>query len=173
MSDRISINNPWITALQGALMVIFGLAALVNPEITLQAVTRFFGAIMVIIGVLLIILTQSKKHQLHIFWMYEGIANILVGLLFLIFPQFVVNFFLVLIGLIALVAGIINLWLIIRKEVYLVALSLIRNVILIGVGILFLFTPFQGAMLIVNIIGAVALVYGILSLVMAYKLFRK
>jgi len=170
MKASIRFNNPWLIGLQGIVMIIFGLAAVVNPEITLKTVIRFFGILLSITGIFLLILTKAKDSDLSEFWFYEGIANIIVGMLFIILPKLITNIFVILIGLVSLVIGVRNVWLIVKNKPYLMRFGLIRNAILIAFGLLFLFVPFQGAMVIVNIIGFVALIYGIVTLVMAYRL---
>lgn len=172
MKTNVRFNNPWVVGIQGALMIIFGLAAIVNPEITITTITRFFGILLLLGGVFLIFLTNSNSNSLPVFWMYEGIANIVIGLVFIIFPKLIANIFVFFIGIIALIIGIRNLWILVKNKPQLVLLSLIRNAILVTFGLLFLFVPFQGAMVIVNVIGVVALIYGSVTVFMAYRLFQ-
>lgn len=172
MKSQLRYNNPWIIGIQGAIMAIFGIAAIVNPEITLKTVTRFFGIIILMSGIFLVILTKSKSNNLPDFWFYEGIVNITIGLLFVLFPAFVTNIFIIIIGLFALIIGIKNLWVLLKTKQELLILGIIRNTILIGFGLLFLFVPFKGAQVIINIIGIFALFYGVITLYAAYKLFK-
>jgi len=109
---------------------------------------------------------------LPVFWFYEGIANLIIGLLFVFLPAFVTNIFIVFIGLLTLIMGIRNVWFILKDKQGFLMTGLIRNIILIGFGLLFLFVPFKGAQVIINIIGIFALFYGIVTLYTAYKLFQ-
>ncbi len=118
------------------------------------------------------ILTKSKSNNLPDFWFYEGIVNITIGLIFVLFPAFVTNVFIITIGLLALIIGIKNLWILLSNRQELLILSIIRNAILIGFGLLFLFVPFKGAQVIINIIGIFALIYGVITLYAAYELFK-
>ena len=172
MKSNIRFNNPWILGLQGVIMIIFGIAAIINPEITLKAITRFFGVILLISGVFLVVLIKLKSNDLPNFWLYEGVVNIVIGLLFLFFPAFVANIFVIIIGLIALIIGIRNLGLLIGNKSDFLLLGVIRNIILVAFGLLFLFVPFQGAMVIINVIGFIALLYGVVTAVIAYRLFQ-
>lgn len=106
MKTNIRFNNPWIIGIQGLIMIIFGVSAIVNPEITIKAITRFFGILLLISGVFLLVLTKSKSNDLPVFWFYEGLANIIIGLLFVLFPKFIANIFVFFIGVIALIIGI-------------------------------------------------------------------
>lgn len=172
MKANFRFNNPWVIGAQGLIMIIFGIAAVVNPEITIKAITRFFGILLLLSGVFLLFLTNSKTNSLPAFWMYEGVANIVIGLLFILFPAFIANIFVFFVGLLALIIGVRNLWFLVNNKPQLVLLGLIRNAILVTFGLLFLFVPFQGAVVIINMIGFVALIYGTVTVVMAYKLFQ-
>ncbi|MGM0408463.1 MAG: HdeD family acid-resistance protein [Bacteroidota bacterium] len=170
--DNLRFTNPWFLGIQGTIMIIFGTIALVNPELTLKAIVQFFGLLLLIAGIFLVLITKSKYKEMPDFWFYEGIVNIIIGLLFLVFPSFVVNVFVIILGILALLIGIINLNFIIKTKPYFFWLSIIRNIILIAFGLLFLLVPFQGAVVIINIIGFVALFYGIVTSITAYKFFQ-
>lgn len=170
--NNLRFTNPWFLSVQGIIMIILGLIALINPELTLKAIVQFFGILFLIAGVFLIIINKKSVNNGSDFWFYEGILNSIIGLLFLIFPSFVANLFVIILGMIALVMGIVNLNFIIKIRPHYFWLSLLRNMVLIIFGLLFLFVPFQGAVVIINIIGLVALFYGIVSLITAYKFYQ-
>jgi uncharacterized membrane protein HdeD (DUF308 family) len=92
MKTTVRFNNPWIIGVQGFIMILFGMAAIVNPEITLNTITRFFGILMLVSGVFIIILAKSESENIPIFWFYEGIANVVMGLLFIVFPKAIAGF---------------------------------------------------------------------------------
>ncbi|HSH50741.1 MAG TPA: DUF308 domain-containing protein [Bacteroidales bacterium] len=170
--NNLRFTNPWFLTVQGIVMIVLGLIALINPELTLKAIVQFIGILFLLAGIFLILVNKRGANNRSDFWLYEGILNSIIGLLFLIFPSFVVNLFVIILGIIALIMGIINLNFILKIRPYYFWLSLLRNVILIIFGLLFLFVPFQGAVVIINIIGLVALFYGIVSLITAYKFYQ-
>ena len=172
MKAQMRYNNPYIIGIIGVIMTIFGIAAIVNPEITLKTIIRFFGIIILISGIFLVILIKWKSNDLPEFWFYEGIANIIIGLLFVFLPAFITNIFVIFIGLLTLIVGIRNLSVLVRDKHQFLITGLIRNIILIGFGLLFLFVPFKGAKLIINIIGIFALLYGVVTVYSSYKLFQ-
>ncbi|MDA3905070.1 MAG: DUF308 domain-containing protein, partial [Bacteroidales bacterium] len=142
MKTNLRFNNQWIIGIQGLIMIIFGIAALVNPEITLKTITRFFGIILLISGVFLVVLSKSESKNLPVFWLYEGVINIVIGLLFIFIPALVANILVILIGLASLIVGIRNLWFIINHKPEYMKIGIIRNLILIAFGFIFLFVPF-------------------------------
>jgi uncharacterized membrane protein HdeD (DUF308 family) len=170
--NNLRFTNPWFLSSQGIIMIVLGLIALINPELTLKAIVQFIGILFLMAGIFLIIINKRGVNNRSDFWFYEGILNSIIGLLFLIFSSFVVNLFVIILGITALVMGIINLNFILKIRPYYFWLSLLRNVILIIFGLLFLFVPFQGAVVIINIIGFVALFYGVVSLITAYKFYQ-
>ncbi|MDA3905698.1 MAG: DUF308 domain-containing protein, partial [Bacteroidales bacterium] len=69
--------------------------------------------------------------------------------------------------------GIRNLWFIINHKPEYMKIGIIRNLILIAFGFIFLFVPFKSAVVIVNLLGIVAIIYGLITLYYSYKLFGK
>jgi uncharacterized membrane protein HdeD (DUF308 family) len=172
MMNNLRFTNPWFLVVQATITVVFGIIALVNPEITLKAIVQFFGILFLIAGIFFVIFTRSNFKRISDFWFYEGIADIIIGLLFIIFPAFVVNVFVIILGIVALILGIVNLNTIIKRKPYFFWLSILRNIILVTFGVLFIVVPFEGATVIINIIGLVALIYGITTSFAAYKAFQ-
>lgn len=172
MMNNLRFSNPWFLVIQAAITIIFGIIALVNPEITLKAIVQFFGILLLIAGIFFVVITKSKFGEISDFWFYEGLANIMIGLIFIVFPSFVVNLFVIILGIIALILGIINLNFIIKNKPYFFWLSILRNIILVAFGLLFILVPFKGAAVIINVIGLVALFYGIITSIAAYKAFQ-
>ncbi|MFO7827918.1 MAG: DUF308 domain-containing protein, partial [Bacteroidales bacterium] len=75
--DNLRFTNPWFLGIQGTIMIIFGTIALVNPELTLKAIVQFFGLLLLIAGIFLVLITKSKYKEMPDFWFYEGIVNII------------------------------------------------------------------------------------------------
>ncbi|MEE4197201.1 MAG: DUF308 domain-containing protein [Bacteroidales bacterium] len=170
--NNLRFTNPWFLSAQGIFMIVLGLIALINPELTLKAIVQFLGVLFILAGIFLVLATKTEHFKGAGFWFYEGVVNLLIGLLLLIFPSFVVNLFVIILGIIALIIGMVNLNFVIKIKPDFFWLAIVRNIILIVFGLLFLFVPFQGAVVIINIIGFVALFYGILTSIAAYKFFK-
>lgn len=170
--ENIRLNSYWIVGVQGLIMLFFGIAALASPEVTLISITRFFGIILLLSGILLIVLTRTKCNALSEFWFYEGIANIIIGFIFLILSALVTNIFIIILGLSALIIGIRDLWTTLKNKTKLLSINIIRNSVLIAFGLLFLFVPFESAKLIIKITGLFALLYGLLTLFVVYKYYQ-
>ena len=172
MKPNIRFNNPWAMGVQGLVLLILGIAAIVNSEMTLITVTRFFGMLLLISGILVAVLAKLETENFSQFWFYEGITNLILGMILIIFPKAVAGFFIVLLGIFILVIGILNLWLVLNNKPDFIILRLIRNSILILFGLLFLFVPFNGAIMVIKLIGFIALIYGSITLFIAFKLLK-
>lgn len=169
---NINFQNPLIIGVQGLVMIFLGTIALFNPEVALKVIIRFFGVVLLLIGIILIIITKNKSKELSEFWVYEGITNIVIGFIFLIFPTLVTNIFIIVLGLSTFIVGLRNLWIVLSYKTAFFGINIVRNIVLITFGLLFLFVPFKSAKLIINIIGFIALLYGILTIFIAYKYYQ-
>jgi len=104
------------------------------------------------------------------FWFYFGVINVVIGLVFIINPQFIVSFFFILVGLIALISGTLNMWRQIQyKEAYKTA-ALLKNGVAVLFGLLILVYPFEGAEAATIVTGIFAVIYGVSALIAALRL---
>jgi uncharacterized membrane protein HdeD (DUF308 family) len=172
MKTYLQLYNPWIIGIYGLIMFIFGIAAIIYSELTLSVITRFFGILLLLNGVFYVILTKFKSTDIPDYWSYEGLVHIVIGLLFILIPTLVANIFVILIGLLSLIIGIKNIWFLTKNKPEFMKLTLLRNLILVVLGMLLIFVPIKSAVVIINIIGLLAFIYGAVTLFTAYKLFE-
>ena len=164
----------WALALRGAIAILFGLAALLRPEIALQALILLFGAYALVDGVFAIvgIFGGTRGGTPRWLLLIEGIAGILAGLIAFMLPGLTALLLLYLIAAWAIITGIfeiataIRLRREIRGEWALIlggALSVLFGVILIVVS------PFAAILSLVWLIGVYAVAFGILMLITAFQ----
>jgi uncharacterized membrane protein HdeD (DUF308 family) len=164
----------WALALRGAIAILFGLAALLRPEIALQALILLFGAYALVDGVFAIvgIFGGTRGGTPRWLLLIEGIAGILAGLIAFVLPGLTALLLLYLIAAWAIITGIfeiataIRLRREIRGEWALIiggALSVLFGVILIVVS------PFAAIFSLVWLIGIYAVAFGILMLITAFQ----
>jgi len=165
-------SNPRVIFIQGILILLFGILALSNPEMAIKLLIRFFGLIMTITGISLVILNRSKTEQNMAtnFWFYFGVINVVIGLVFIINPQFIVSFFFILVGLIALISGVLSMWHQIQYGELYKRAALLKNGIAILFGLLILLYPFEGAEAATIVTGIFAVIYGVSALIAAFRL---
>jgi len=170
MKTNFQLNNPWIIGLYGLVMFLLGIGSIIYSNSTLTLITRFFGILLLLNGIFNVILSKLKSDSVPNYWIYEGFVYIAIGLLFIIMPKVVANIFVILIGLLSLIIGIKNIWLLTKNKPDFIKLNLSRNLILVALGLLLMFVPFNSAVVIITVIGSVATIYGAVTLFTAYKL---
>ncbi len=164
----------WALALRGAIAILFGLAALLRPDIALEALILLFGAYALVDGVFAIVGVFGGTRGGTPRWLLviEGIAGILAGLIAFVLPGLTAVLLLYLIAAWAVVTGIFEIASAIRLRQEITgewalivggALSIIFGVILAVIG------PVAGLLSLVWLIGVYALVFGILMLITAFQ----
>jgi uncharacterized membrane protein HdeD (DUF308 family) len=164
----------WALAIRGAIAIIFGLAALLRPDIALDALILLFGAYALVDGVFAIVGVFGGTRGGTPRWLLliEGIAGILAGLIAFVLPGLTAVVLLYLIAAWAVVTGIfeiataIRLRQEIRGEWALIisgALSVLFGVILAVIG------PVAGLLSLIWLIGIYAVAFGILMLITAFQ----
>jgi uncharacterized membrane protein HdeD (DUF308 family) len=173
MGTRLA-RNWWTVALRGAIAIIFGLAALFWPDITLTALIFIFAAFVLVSGVLLAIAAfrDGLTHTHGWLMLLEGAIGIAVGIMAFIWPGITALVLLYLIAAWAIVTGVLEIIaaIQIRKEIqneWLLAIAGIASVLF---GVLLIVWPLAGALAILWIIGAYAIIFGILLLILAFRL---
>ena len=164
----------WALAIRGAIAIIFGLAALLRPDIALEALILLFGAYALVDGVFAIVGVFGGTRGGTPRWLLliEGIAGILAGIIAFVLPGLTAVVLLYLIAAWAVVTGVfeiasaIRLRREVRGEWALIvggALSVLFGVLLAVIG------PVAGLLSLIWLIGVYALVFGTLMLITAFQ----
>ena len=171
MLDRMS-RDWWIIALQGVAAVVFGILALVWPGITLLALVFLFGAYAIVDGVLALITGFRRAGGGPDWWrVVQGVAGIAAGVIAFALPDITAYALLLVIAAWAIVSGAAELVAayqlreVIRGE-WLLALD---GVVAIIFGIVLIAFPSAGALAVVWLIGAYAIVSGVILLMLAFQ----
>jgi uncharacterized membrane protein HdeD (DUF308 family) len=166
----------WLVAIRGILGIAFGICAFVLPAITLAVLVAFLGAYMLIDGIVSIVLALRFRHEGER-WpllVLEGILGLAVGVVTLVWPAIAALAWLYTIAAWAVVTGVLEIVLAIRLrkvisgEIFL-GLSGVASIVL---GIVLAMIPVAGLLAWVWVIGAYAIVYGVLLLGLAFRLRR-
>ena len=168
-------NWGWV-ALRGVVAVLFGIFAFVWPGKTLAAVVLVFGAFALADGILSLIAAFKVRDQGKPFWslVIVGLLGIAAGAATFFWPGMTALVLVTFIGAWALVMGIFEIVAAIRlrKEIegeWLMGLSGLLSVLF---GLFVLFQPGAGALALIWVIGGYALFFGVLLIVLAFKLKR-
>jgi uncharacterized membrane protein HdeD (DUF308 family) len=164
----------WALAIRGAIAILFGLAALLRPDIALQALILLFGAYALVDGVFAVVGVFGGTRGGTPRWLLliGGIAGILAGLIAFVLPGLTAVVLLYLIAVWAIVTGIFEIASAIRLRQEITgewaliiggALSVLFGVILAVIG------PVAGLLSLIWLIGVYAVAFGILMLITSFQ----
>lgn len=166
-------NWGWI-ALRGLAAVIFGVLAFAWPGVTLIVLVALFGAYVLVDGVVALISAFKVKDQGKPMWtlLLIGIAGIGAGIVTFLWPGKTAIVLLLFIAVWAIVMGILEIIAAIRlrkaiRNEWLLGLSGVLSVIF---GVLMVASPGAGALAVVWIIASYSILFGILLLVLGFRL---
>jgi uncharacterized membrane protein HdeD (DUF308 family) len=164
----------WTFILRGVLAILFGVIAFISPPVTIAALVLLFGAWALVDGIFDIVAAIRHRTMDRSWWLtiLEGIVGIVVGLLALAFPDIAAGALLLLISAWSIVTGVIEIVLAIRlREQITGELWLaIAGVLSIVFGVLLFLFPAAGALTIIWIIGGFAIAFGILLIMLGWRL---
>jgi uncharacterized membrane protein HdeD (DUF308 family) len=162
----------WVIALRGLAAIVFGILAFAWPGMTLAVLVLLFGAYALVDGILGIVAAIRGDMAHRWAMLAEGVIGVLAGIAAFAWP-----------ALTALVLlYIIALWAILTGVVEIVAAVRVRRVIenewalIIGgalsvlFGVILIVSPGAGALAVVWLIGAYAVVFGVVLLALAWRL---
>jgi uncharacterized membrane protein HdeD (DUF308 family) len=167
-------RNWWLLALRGLAGILFGIGAFVWPGATLATLVIVFGAYVFVDGIFAVVAGIGMRRQLSLWWLValEGMAGIVLGVLTFRSPSTTALVLLTLIAAWSIVSGIFEIAtaLRIRTMIENELLMMLSGVVSIVFGVLLLAQPGAGAIAIVWLLGAYALLFGILTLMLALRL---
>ena len=171
---QVLARNWWALALRGVFAIIFGLIALINPGLTLLALVFLFGAYSLIDGVFGVAaaVRAAEAHNRWGWLLVEGIAGIVAGIIAFVVPGITAIVLLYLIAAWALVTGVFELIAGFRLRGHLANewLLLLGGAASIILGVLLIVRPGAGALALLWLIGFYAILFGVLMLILAFRL---
>jgi uncharacterized membrane protein HdeD (DUF308 family) len=159
----------WVYLIRGVCAILFGLLAIIWPGITLFVLVVGFGAYAIVNGVFE--LFSSGRGGSRGWTIFSGVGSILIGLLVLFWPGITALILLLLIASWAVVVGLLEVIaaIVLRRVVEGEWAFIVSGVLAVLFGILLFLWPATGALAIAWLIGAMALVYGISLLALAFR----
>jgi uncharacterized membrane protein HdeD (DUF308 family) len=168
-------RNWWVVALRGVIVLVFGLAALFLPGLTLRTLAILFGAFAFADGVLALgaAFGRDRPHgNQEGLLVIVGLLGIVIGLVTLLEPRLTLLFFVFLFAARAILGGIYDVVLAfeLRKEISFEWLLGLYGVLSFLFGLLILFVPGAGLLVAVYVIGIYAIFAGVTLLARAWSL---
>ena len=166
--------NWWLLALRGLVAVLFGVLAFMWPGVTLITLVWLFGAFALVNGILSLVLAAKtpKGYPKVGSLILGGLLGILAGLLAFVMPGITALGLLILIAAWAIATGVMELVAAVRlrKVITNEWLLILAGIASVVFGVLLLFQPAAGALALIWLIGAWAVVFGILLMILAFRM---
>lgn len=167
-------RNWWLVALRGLLAILFGAAAFIWPGLTWLVLILMFGVYAILDGIIAMVSGVSQSRYSPRWWVFlvEGFISLIAGVIVLLQPGLAGFALVIVIAVWAVLTGIMEIIAAIRLR------REIRNEWMLGfggflsimLGLLMLFQPAAGGLVITLMVGAYALIFGMLLLALSFRL---
>lgn len=164
-------GNWWALLLRGIAAVLFGLAALFWPGLTLFVLIVFFGAYALVDGILAIVAGIRGSEGSRWLLLAEGVLGVLAGLVAFFWPGITALVLLFVISAWAIFTGLLKIIMAIafRREVENAWLMGLSGALSILFGIILAVLPGAGLLSLVWLVGIYALIFGVVLIVLGFR----
>ena len=165
----------WVFAIRGVAAIVFGILAFIWPETTLTVLVILFGAYVLVDGISLLVAlargdTLARRHA----WSFGimGVLGIVAGVITFIWPGLTALSLLYLVAFWAIATGGLQVIaaIALRRELDGEVWMALGGAASIVLGVLLIAFPGEGLISLVWLVGLWAVVFGVSSLSLAYRL---
>jgi uncharacterized membrane protein HdeD (DUF308 family) len=164
----------WAFALRGIAALVFGVVAIVWPALTLTALVLLFAGFAFVEGVLAIMGAVRNREGCREWWvvLLEGLAGVAIGVVTFLWPGIAALAFVFLIGAWAIATGLLEVTaaIALRRELTGEWLMVLGGLLSIVFGALIAARPGAGATAVAWIVGAYAVLLGVITLALSLRL---
>ena len=169
-------RNWWLVALRGLLAILFGAVAFIWPGLTWLVLILMFGVYAILDGIFAMIsgVVQSRYSPRWWVFLVEGFISLVAGVIVLAQPGLAGIALVVVIAVWAVLTGLLEVIAAIRlrreiRDEWMLGFGGFLSIML---GLLMLFQPGAGGLVITLMVGAYALIFGILMVALSFRLRR-
>jgi uncharacterized membrane protein HdeD (DUF308 family) len=171
---HLLVDNWNLLLVRGILAVLFGIATLLMPGITLIVLVVMFGAYALVEGILTSIMAIKERNEQSNWWLWLifGLVSVGAGVTTFLWPGITaVSLFYVIVAW-AITSGLLQIALAVelRKVIKDEWLLVLEGILTVGFGILLIAQPVAGALTVLWLIGVYAIANGVTLLVLALRL---
>jgi uncharacterized membrane protein HdeD (DUF308 family) len=177
MAETSLLGRWWGRLLFGVLLILFGVVAIAWPGITVEVFVTVFGVFILVMGIVgLFYGFAERDFQAHrALRIVQGLVGIVIGLIAIVFPGDAAVAIVYLVGIWMILVGVFDLagagW--VPKDMsrflgrYTRFSWALSGIIFIVVGLLIIVFPGLTILAVVWVIGLIAIILGVLSLISA------
>lgn len=170
--EKRRFKNWGFLAINGLVCILLGILLFTFTQEFLEVVILWFGIAILVSGAGLMIsgINAIRKDRGASLVLIESIAAIAIGLVLIFYPGFSLALFLVLIGVWAIIIGIVQIVVLVSLKDVLTSktLLLVNALLTLLFGVLLFFNPFEWAEFMGKVIGVFAILMGILLIYIAF-----
>ena len=159
-------KNWWVLLVNGLLAILFGALALFATEELLLSISIYFGLLILIGGILLLIgaFDKQRKKKNYAMMLGQGIISVLLGILIMIYPGQTLKLFFVFIGIWSLLLGLFKIYvgIALGKMTDFRYMFIIGGILLFIVGLLLLLHPAFVVGLVLKVVGIIFIIMGMM-----------
>jgi uncharacterized membrane protein HdeD (DUF308 family) len=177
--QEVSMSSPvmssWSVALRGIAALVFGLLALARPGSVLIGLVLVFGAYALVDGVLTLVSAAKEHAEYGRGWLVlEGVADIFIGLVALVWPGITALALTYLIAAWAIIKGIFEIVGAVRLRKYIRRewLYIVGGLVSILLGVAIFARPISGALALTWMLGIYGVFFGVVLLGLSFNLRR-
>jgi uncharacterized membrane protein HdeD (DUF308 family) len=171
MLDMIA-RNWWMLLIRGVAAVVFGIAVIVWPGLSLNVLVVVFAAYLFVDGIFAVVTAVSRRDYGR-WWLLalEGVIGILAGLAAFLFPGAAVLTFFYIVVFWAISTGVMEILnaIELRKQIDNEWMLILSGVVSILWGILMLAYPGAAILTLLWLFGIAAVVFGALMILLAFR----
>jgi uncharacterized membrane protein HdeD (DUF308 family) len=159
----------WVLLIRGILAVLFGVMAFALPGLTVVTLVLLYGVYALADGLTALWVGGRARAW---WFVLLGVLGVIVGIVTFISPAITAIALLYLIAAWAILRGIFEMIAAIqlRKEIRNEWMLILGGILSILLGVVLIVNPVAGALAMIWVIGAYALVFGVMMIVLAFRL---
>ena len=166
-------RNWWLLLVRGLVAIVFALLTWAQPGVSLAALVLVFGIYVLADGLLGVWSAIAKRRDNRHWWLLLlwGLVGIVVGVMTFIMPGITGLVLLMYIAAGAVITGVLQIVAAIRlrKEIKGEWLMILSGLVSVAFGVLLFLQPGAGALAVAWIIAAYAFIFGVLMVLLAFK----
>jgi uncharacterized membrane protein HdeD (DUF308 family) len=164
----------WLLLLRGIAAIIFGVLTWLRPGISLAVLVLFFGAYAMVDGFLGVWAAFAGRRYHQYWWvlLLEGLVGVAVGVLAFVAPGLTALALLLYIAAWAIITGVLEIAIAIRlrREIRGEWLLILAGLASVLFGLILIARPGVGALSLLWLIAAYAVVFGVLLVILAFRM---
>jgi uncharacterized membrane protein HdeD (DUF308 family) len=164
----------WLLSVKAVLILTFGLVIVIRSELSFFFTASLAGGLIAFGGIALLTgaFSQMKFNYEWTWWLYEGLSNIVIGVIMMLRPGESCEVFIVLLAVWFFISGLLHIVTAVNIQYYLSSRFILHlsGIVAFLSGIFLIYSTFRDFYQQIYILGMLVLIYGFLLLYFSVQL---